>query len=89
MTVRNILHWFFSFPQALAMRRRPRETRAFVQNSNRILHRGFGGISLPQQAATGAQNQMKFDFVRTVALLATLAKTAKKPKPSNGTAVAF
>jgi len=68
----------FSFPQALAMRRRPSEVRAFRCK----IPTGFctGAWGVPNKQRTS---------VRTGALLARLAKPLEKPSFGNGTAVAF
>ena len=79
MTVRSILHCFFFSASVSQAVQTERSEGFLVQNTNRILHRGLGGNSLPQQAVSGAHNQnANFGCVRTLALLARIAKPHEK-----------
>jgi len=57
MTVRNILHWFFSFPQAIASVADRAERGLTGANPIGFCTGGLGG-NHPQQAASDVHNQM-------------------------------
>jgi len=68
MTVRKILHWFFSFPQALASDVDRAERGLIGANPTGFCTGGLGG-NLPQQGKrVTAQSKCNFDCVRTLAL---------------------
>jgi len=57
MTDRNILHWFFSFPQAIASVADRAERGLLSANPTGFCTGGLGG-NLPQQVASGGTIKM-------------------------------
>jgi len=89
MTVRNILHWFFSFPQAIVSGA-DRAKRGLIgaKFQQDFAPGGLGEIS-PNKQQVAAQLKCNFNCVRTLALPCKISGNSRKARFCNGAAVAF
>jgi len=79
----------FSFPQALASGADRVKRGLLGAKSQQDFAPGAWGKCSPNKLQLTHKIKCKFDFVRTVALLARIAKTHEKSIFGNGYAVAF